>query len=135
MYALAFKATSQARQHPLKPASLGQRVIHLLIRSAPGLVHAPQFVSNMAHATGNFPESLRFCQKLTKVDLAHNLLEGGVPGGDARWINTMAVILLNNNKLSGKGRPVPTPQTRGTNSSPTSCIQKTCGVAQTVFLA
>ena len=56
----------------------------------------------MVHITGNIPDSLRYLQKLTKVDLAHNLLEGSVPGGDARWINSMSILLLNNNKLSGK---------------------------------
>lgn len=50
---------------------------------------------------GNIPETLRYLQKVTKVDLAHNLLEGSVPGGDARWINSMSILLLNNNKLSG----------------------------------
>ncbi len=58
----------------------------------------------LLQTTGNFPESLRFCQKLTKVDIAYNLLEGSVPGGDARWINTMAILLLNNNKLSGESK-------------------------------
>lgn len=52
--------------------------------------------------TGNIPDSLRYLHKLTKVDLAHNMLEGSVPGGDARWINSMSIILLNNNKLSGE---------------------------------
>ncbi|CAN0554112.1 unnamed protein product, partial [Ectocarpus sp. 12 AP-2014] len=51
--------------------------------------------------SGNIPESLRYLQKLTKVDLAHNLLEGSVPGGDARWIGSMSVLLLQYNKLSG----------------------------------
>lgn len=57
----------------------------------------------MARLTGNIPDSLRYLQKLTKVDLAHNLLEGSVPGGDARWISSMSLLLLNNNKLSGTG--------------------------------
>lgn len=52
---------------------------------------------------GNIPESLRYLQKLTKIDLAHNMFEGSVPGGDARWTKSMSIILLNNCKLSGEG--------------------------------
>eukprot|EP00903_Cladosiphon_okamuranus_P019522 g17953.t1 len=57
--------------------------------------------SGVRTGRGNIPDSLRYLRKLTKVDLAYNLLEGSVPGGDARWINSMSILLLNNNKLSG----------------------------------